>query len=257
MDNELNLPLENYDFTLHGKVAIVTGAARGIGYAIADVISSLGAFVMLQDIDAQTLSSALKQLQAKDRQVLSIQGDVSQEPDCQAMVKEALRRWGRVDILVNNAGIGGVGKKIMELSVEEWQRMIEVDLTAVFFSCRAVLPCMIQQQRGVIINVASVTALMGVAGSTHYAAAKAGVIGFSKSLAKEVAEHHINVNVVAPGLIDTQMSRARGINHQSHLVVWPRIGRVDDIAWAVAYLVSDRAEFITGEVMNVNGGAYM
>lgn len=257
MRSELKPPMDSYEFRLNDKVAIVTGAARGIGYAIADLLSGLGARVLLQDIDVATLSTAVEQLQAKERQVLSIHGDVSRELDSQAMAEEALGKWGRVDILVNNAGIGGVGKKLLELSVEEWQRMIEVDLTAVFLSCRAVLPCMIRQQRGVIINIASVTAIMGVAGSTHYAAAKAGVIGFSKSLAKEVAEHHINVNVVAPGLIDTHMSRARDINHQSHLVIWPRIGKVDDIAWAVAYLVSDRAEFITGEVMNINGGAYM
>jgi len=249
--------MDGYKFSLADKVAIVTGAARGIGYAVADLLSGLGARVMLQDIDAATLSSAVMQLQADDRQVLANQGDVSHALDTQAMVDETLGKWGRVDILVNNAGIGGVGKELLELSLIEWQRMIDVDLTAVFLCCRSVLPSMIRQQRGAIINIASITALMGVAGSTHYAAAKAGVIGFSKSLAREVASQHINVNVVAPGLIDTQMSRARGIEHQRNLVIWPRIGVVSDIAWAVAYLVSDQAEFITGEVMNINGGAYM
>lgn len=249
--------MDKYVFTLNDKVAIVTGAARGIGYAVANMLSGLGARVMLQDIDAVTLKSAVQQLLAEDRQVLSNQGDVSRAFDIQAMVDETLEKWGRVDILVNNAGIGGVGKNLLELSIEEWQRMIDVDLTAVFLCCRSVLPSMIRQQRGVIINIASITALMGVAGSTHYAAAKAGVIGFSKSLAREVAGQHINVNVVAPGLIDTHMSRARGIEHQRHLVIWPRIGSVDDIAWGVAYLASDQAEFVTGEVLNINGGAYM
>jgi 3-oxoacyl-[acyl-carrier protein] reductase len=249
--------MDKYDFLLKDKVAIVTGAARGIGYAIGDVLSGFGARVMLQDIDGATLRSAVQQLQAENRQVLGSQGDVSNALDIQATVNETLSKWGRVDILVNNAGIGGTGKRLLELSIDEWQRMIDVDLTAVFLCCRAVLPSMIRQQRGVIINVASITAIMGVAGSTHYAAAKAGVIGFSKSLAREVASQHINVNVVAPGLIDTQMSRARGIEEQRNLVIWPRIGVVSDIAWAVAYLVSDQAEFITGEVMNINGGAYM
>jgi 3-oxoacyl-[acyl-carrier protein] reductase len=249
--------MDKYDFLLKDKVAIVTGAARGIGYAIGDVLSGLGARVMLQDIDGATLRSAVQQLQAENRQVLGSQGDVSNALDIQATVNETLSKWGRVDILVNNAGIGGTGKRLLELSIDEWQRMIDVDLTAVFLCCRAALPSMIRQQRGVIINVASITAIMGVAGSTHYAAAKAGVIGFSKSLAREVASQHINVNVVAPGLIDTQMSRARGIEQQRNLVIWPRIGVVSDIAWAVAYLVSDQAEFITGEVMNINGGAYM
>jgi NAD(P)-dependent dehydrogenase (short-subunit alcohol dehydrogenase family) len=249
--------MDRFKFSLTDKVAIVTGAARGIGYAVADLFSGLGARVMLQDIDAGTLKSAMQQLHAEDRQVLTNHGDVSRAVNTQAMVDETIAKWGRVDILVNNAGIGGVGKKILDLTIEEWQRMIDVDLTAVFLCCQSVLPGMIQQQRGVIINIASVTAQMGVAGSTHYAAAKAGVIGFSKSLAREVAAEHINVNVVAPGLIDTQMSRARGIDHQRHLVIWPRIGVVTDIAWAVAYLASDQAEFITGQVMNVNGGAYM
>ena len=170
---------------------------------------------------------------------------------------EVLGAWGRIDVLVNNAGIGGMGKTILDLTTDEWRQMIDVDLTSVFLCCRAVLPTMIQQRRGAIINIASVTGQMGVAGSTHYAAAKAGVIGFTKSLAHEVATHRVNVNVIAPGLIDTDMSRARGIEHQRHLVIWPRIGNVEDVAWAVAYLVSDRAEFITGTVLNINGGAYM
>lgn len=249
--------MERNGFTLTNKVAIVTGAARGIGFAVADLMSSLGASVMLQDIDGASLHESVQRLQEDHRQVFASQGDISQVADFQATVEETLEKWGRVDILVNNAGIGGLGKKLLELSVEEWQRMIDVDLTAVFLCCRAVLPSMIQQKRGVIINIASITALMGMAGSTHYAAAKAGVIGFSKSLAREVAAYHINVNVIAPGLIDTQMSRARGINHQRHLVIWPRIGTVEDVAWAAAYLTSEQAEFITGEVMNINGGAYM
>ncbi len=249
--------LDKHQFSLSNKVAIVTGAARGIGYATADLLSGLGACVMLQDIDGPTLNNAGKLLQAENRKVMISQGDVSDCLYLKELVAQIISEWGRVDILVNNAGIGGVGKKLLELSIDEWQRMIDVDLTAVFLCCRAVLPSMIQQQRGVIINVASITALMGVEGSTHYAAAKAGVIGFSKSLAREVASHHINVNVIAPGLIDTQMSRARGIDHQRHLVIWPRIGEVSDIAWAVVYLASDQAEFITGEVLNVNGGAYM
>ena len=173
------------------------------------------------------------------------------------MVTATTGHWGRVDILINNAGIGGVGKTLLELSPAEWRRMIEVDLIGVYLGCRAVLPQMIEQQRGSIITISSITGQMGMAGSTHYAAAKAGVIGFSKALAQEVAQHTINVNVIAPGLVDTDMSRARGIDHQSRLVRWPRIGTVTDIAWAAAYLASDRAEFITGAVLNINGGAYM
>jgi 3-oxoacyl-[acyl-carrier protein] reductase len=132
-----------------------------------------------------------------------------------------------------------------------------MDLTSAFLMCRAVLPHMIAAGGGRMVNLSSITALMGVAGSTHYAAAKAGVIGFSKSLAREVASMRINVNVVAPGLIDTDMSRKRGIDHQRHLVAWPRIGEPQDVAGLVAFLLSDQAEFITGQVLSPNGGAYM
>jgi NAD(P)-dependent dehydrogenase (short-subunit alcohol dehydrogenase family) len=246
-----------YEFSLRNYTAIVTGAARGIGFSIADILSGLGANVLLQDIDGNNLEKAVIRLREKERQVYHCQGDISREDDVDRMVSETLGRWGRIDILINNAGIGGVGKAILELSLDEWCRMVEVDLTAVFLCCRAVLPYMIEQNRGEIVNIASVTGQMGVAGSTHYAAAKAGVIGFTKSLAREVATHRVNVNVVAPGLIDTEMSRARGIEHQHHLVIWPRIGTAEDIAWAVAYLVSDHAEYITGAVLNINGGAYM
>lgn len=241
---------------LKDKIALVTGAARGIGRATAELLAYSGASVLLQDIDNKTLQQTCQELRDKGYRVLACAGDVSRADDIQKMVTRAVVSWGRIDILVNNAGIGGTGKTIQMLELDEWQRMIDVDLTAVFLTCRAVLPHMIEQKRGSIINIASITGQMGVAGSTHYAAAKAGVIGFSKSLAQEVAQYYINVNVVAPGLIETEMSKARGIDHQRHLVAWPRIGVVDDIASAVAYLASDSAEFITGTVLNVNGGAY-
>ena len=244
-------------FTLEGKVAIVTGAARGIGRAIASLLAHSGALVVLQDINASALQDTHAALESERCAVTTSHGDVSRIGDVQAMIDHAISSWGRIDILINNAGIGGVGKTTVELEIEEWQRMIDVDLTAVFLSCRAVIPHMIAQKRGSIVNIASITGQMGMAGSTHYAAAKAGVIGLSKSLAQEVAPYSINVNVVAPGLIETEMARARGIDHQSHLVVWPRIGVVEDIAWAVAYLASDQAEFVTGAVLSVNGGAYM
>jgi NAD(P)-dependent dehydrogenase (short-subunit alcohol dehydrogenase family) len=243
--------------SLAGRVAIVTGAARGIGYAVADLLSASGASVVLQDVDSPTLVESCAQLEGAGRKVMAVAGDVSRPADVESLVEETVRSWRRIDILVNNAGIGGVGKTLLELSAEEWQRMLDVDLTGVFLCCRAVLPHMIARRRGSIINLASITGQTGVAGSTHYAAAKAGVIGFSKSLAHELAPYYVNVNVVAPGLIDTDMSRLRGINHQRDRVIWPRIGHVRDVAWSVAYLASDHAEFITGMVLNVNGGAYM
>lgn len=249
--------MENGDLGLHRKVAIVTGAARGIGYATAACLSKLGASVLLQDIDGQAAIERCNDLREGGRDVEACGGDVSNMDDTAMMVELALESWGRIDILVNNAGIGGVGKTILELETEEWKRMIDVDLTGVFLCSRAVLPQMIKQRRGSIVNIASITGQMGVGGSTHYSAAKSGVIGFSKALAHEVAQYFINVNVISPGLIDTDMSRTRGIEHQRHLVIWPRIGSVEDIAWAVAYLASDKAEFVTGAILNINGGAYM
>jgi len=238
-------------------VVLVTGAAHGIGQAIAQRLADTGYRLALNDLNGAALSRALDRLQGTAGQVTGIEGDVGDPNAVQAVVDRTMEQFGRVDGLVNNAGIGGIGKTIVELGFEEWNEMLRVDLTSTFLLCRAVLPQMISRKRGRIVNISSVTALMGVAGSTHYAAAKAGIIGFSKSLAREVAGQRINVNVVAPGLIDTAMSRKRGIDHQRHLVDWPRIGQPADIAGVVAFLLSDEAEFITGQVISPNGGAYM
>jgi 3-oxoacyl-[acyl-carrier protein] reductase len=242
---------------IKSQVVLITGAARGIGRAIAERLARDGHHLALNDIDGNALSHAVTQIKEAGYQVTGIEGDVGDPNAVKAMLDRVLERFGRLDGLVNNAGIGGVGKTIVELSLEEWNEMLRVDLTSTFLLCRAVLPHMISRERGWIVNISSVTALMGAAGSTHYAAAKAGVIGFSKSLAHEVADKRINVNVVAPGLIDTAMSRKRGIDHQRHLVAWPRIGQPADIAGVVAFLLSDDAEFITGQVISPNGGAYM
>ena len=239
------------------QVALITGAARGIGRAIADRLASDGYHLALNDIDAKSLAHAVSQLKEAGHQVLGLAGDVGDPDTIGDLIDNVMEQFGCIDSLVNNAGIGGVGKPILELTLDEWNEMLRVDLTAIFLLCRAVLPHMISQQRGRIVNISSITAMMGVAGSTHYAAAKAGVIGFSKSLAREVAGNRINVNVIAPGLIDTDMSRKRGIDHQRHFVAWPRIGTPQDVAGVVAFLLSDEAEFITGQVISPNGGAYM
>ena len=238
-------------------VILVTGAARGIGQAIAERLAEKRHHLALNDIDTQALSRTVNRLKESGHGVLGLAGDVSDPRTVTNMTAKVVARYGRIDGLVNNAGIGGVGKTLLELKLDEWNEMLRIDLTACFLMCRAVVSHMISQGRGRIVNISSITALMGVSGSTHYAAAKAGVIGFSKSLAREVAPKRINVNVVAPGLIDTDMSRKRGIDHQRHLVDWPRIGQPDDVAGVVAFLLSDQAEFITGQVLSPNGGAYM
>jgi 3-oxoacyl-[acyl-carrier protein] reductase len=239
------------------QVILITGAARGIGRAIAEKMAAAGHFLALNDIDRETLCHTIDTFQKSDSRIIDLVGDVSQPENVEAMATKTVEHFGRIDSLVNNAGIGGTGKFLLELSVEEWNEMLRVDLTSTFLLCKAVLPSMISRGRGRIVNIASITAMMGVAGSTHYAAAKAGVIGFSKSLAREVADKRINVNVVAPGLIDTVMARKRGIDHQRHFVAWPRIGEPEDVASVVAFLLSDEAEFITGQVLSPNGGAFM
>ena len=220
-------------------------------------MAAAGDLLALNDIDRETLCHTIDTFQKSDSRIIDLVGDVSQPEDVEAMAAKTVEHFGRIDSLVNNAGIGGTGKFLLELSVEEWNEMLRVDLTSTFLLCKAVLPSMISRGRGRIVNISSITAMMGVAGSTHYAAANAGVIGFSKSLAREVADKRINVNVVAPGLIDTDMARKRGIDHQRHFVAWPRIGEPEDVASVVAFLLSDEAEFITGQVLSPNGGAFM
>lgn len=237
---------------LAGKRAIVTGAGRGIGRAIADAFVAEGAAVLLVDIDAELLADV-----ATSSTVQTCTADVSAPDDVRRMADRARERFGGVEVLVNNAGIGGTGQTLLELTLADWERMVRVDLTSVFVCCQAVVPLLIEQRRGSIINISSITGVEGTAGSVPYAAAKAGVLGLTRSLAKELAPQAINVNAIAPGLIDTAMSRARGQEMAAKAVRWPRIGRPQDIAQLAVYLASDESEFVTGQVLGVNGGAYM
>ncbi len=212
---------------------------------------------MLNDIDGGSLERGVASLIEYGERVASAQGNVANPDDVRGVVESAVTAFGGVDVLVNNAGIGGVGKTLLELSLSEWDVMLRVDLTSVFICCQGVVPLMREQGRGSIINLSSITGVEGTAGSVPYSAAKAGVIGLTKSLAKELAGKRINVNAIAPGLIDTDMSRARGQEKSAAAVLWPRIGQPEDIANLAVFLASDESEFVTGQVIGVNGGAWM
>lgn len=242
---------------LTGQVVLVTGAGKGIGRATAAVLSGSGAAVAINDIDEDAAATVARAICERGGRAAAFPGDV-RDPGAMDAVMAAVAEWGGgIDSLVSNAGVGGTGKTIDQLSLDEWDHMIEANLRSTFICCRAVLPHLEQRGGGQIVCTSSVTALMGVPGSTHYSAAKGGIISFCKSLARELAPRRIRVNVVAPGLIDTDMSRARGIEHQRHLVAWHRIGEPKDVAHTVAFLLSPGSEFITGQVISPNGGAYM
>ncbi len=243
---------------LAGKVALVTGAGRGIGLATTLALARRGANLAVNDVDPSAAEEAALRIQATRAQAVACPADVADSAQVDRMVEGLLARFGRLDILVNNAGIGGRGHTLLENTLDEWNRTIAVDLTGVFLCCRAAVPHMIAAGSGKIVNVSSVFGLSGAAGSTAYSAAKAGVIGFTKALARELAPRHINVNAVAPGLIDTAMSRARGtIETMRGNVLWPRIGQPEDVAEVIAFLVSSGADFITGQVISPNGGSHI
>ena len=240
---------------LEGKRAIVTGAARGIGAAIAVAFAREGARLVVADIRSDDLAGVAQQLHADGADARAVVADVSSPEDVDRIVATAREEFSGLDVLVNNAGVGGVGRTILETDLGEWERMLRVNLTGCFLSCRAAVPLLREAGRGSIVNLSSITGLTGAAGSVPYGAAKAGVLGLTRSLARETARWRINVNAIAPGLIDTEMSRARGQDVSRAAVLWPRIGQPEDIATLAVFLASDQAEFITGQVISPNGGA--
>jgi 3-oxoacyl-[acyl-carrier protein] reductase len=245
-------------FDLSQKVVIVTGASRGIGRAIAEVLASRGAHVVAA-ARADNAASAVDAIKAAGGSAEVASLDVTDSGSVDALIDGVVERHGRIDVLVNNAGIAR-DQLMLRMKREEWDDVIATNLTAAFTCVHAVLKPMIKRRAGRIISISSVVGQMGNPGQANYAASKAGLIGFSKALAREVASRNVTVNVVAPGLIETDMTKAVAEKAQAEwtsLIPLQRLGSPQDIAFAVCFLASDEAAYITGQVIAVNGGMYM
>ncbi len=244
---------------LEGKVSVVTGGVQGIGRAIALCLAGRGSDVAVVDLKEEGSAELLKDIQALGRRFLFVKANVSLAAEVDAAAKSILESLGRVDVLVNNAGITR-DTLLMRMDENSWDSVIAVNLKGTFNCTRAFLKGMIRQRGGRIVNVSSVVGIMGNAGQSNYAASKAGVIGFTKSVAKEVASRGITVNAVAPGFIDTEMTRSIPEEaRKAFLASVPagRAGVAEDVANVVAFLVSDGASYITGQTIHVDGGMLM
>ena len=243
--------------TLHGEVALVTGASRGIGAAIADVLAMRGATV-IGTATSEAGAAAIGERLAAHRGAGRVL-DVRDTASVDALIDAVAAEFGNITLLVNNAGITR-DQLLMRMKEDDWQSIIDTNLGSVYRTSKAVLRGMMKARKGRIISIASVIGVMGNAGQSNYAAAKAGIIAFSKSLAREIGSRGITVNVVAPGFVDTDMTRALPEEQRNALqsqIALQRFGTPADIAEAVAFLASPAAAWITGETLHVNGGMYM
>lgn len=243
--------------SLQDRVIIVTGGTRGIGRAIVEALARQGATICFTYAQRRELAEgAVRALEAQDRRALAVQADVRDFTQAQAVVAQTLERFGRLDGLVNNAGITR-DAALMLMDPDEWQEVIETNLTGVFNYCRAAIVTFLKQRAGRIVNITSVSGLAGMAGQVNYSASKAGVIGLTKALAKEVARYGIVVNAIAPGYIETDMTRSLEGPRKAALqerIPLGRFGTAEEIAGLVAVLMGDRASYMTGQVLTVDGG---
>jgi len=243
---------------LGDPVAVVTGASRGIGRSIALVLAAQGAKVVVNYANSGSAAAAVVQeIQDLGGSAIAIQADVSKPAEVDAMIEQVMEKWQRIDVLVNNAGITK-DSLLLRMKVEDWQQVIDLNLTGVFLCTKAVSKIMLKQKAGRIINITSVVGEIGNAGQANYSAAKAGVIGFTKAVAKELASRGITVNAVAPGFIATDMTKdIKATDVLSHIPLG-RYGQPEEIAGMVRFLAADAAaSYITGQVFNVDGGMVM
>ena len=243
---------------LDGRVALVTGASRGIGRAIALRLAASGAAVVA-GARADHADTVRQEIEQADGTAVAVTLDVTEPASVSAAAGTVLDRFGRIDILVNNAGIVR-DQLLMRMKRDDWDAVVATNLTSAYACCQAVLRPMLKQRAGRIVTIASVVGQSGNPGQANYAASKAGLIGFTKSLAQEVASRGITVNVVAPGMIETDMTAVLDERARAALmdrIPMGRLGSPDDVAGAVCFLASDEAAYITGQVVGVNGGMYM
>jgi len=241
---------------LTGKVAIVTGAARGLGRAIAESLAAAGAQVACVDVDAETLAETVKAIEANGGTAEAVACDVTDSDRVTRVVKDVVEKWDGLHILVNNAGITRDGL-VVRMKDDQWDTVLGINLRGTFLFTRAAARPMMKGRQGRIINIARVSGLMGNAGQANYSASKAGVIGLTRTVAKELADRNITVNAVAPGFIATEMTAKLGdevIEEVKKMIPLGRLGEPQDIADAVLYLASDAAQFITGQVLPIDGG---
>jgi len=241
------------------KIAVITGASRGIGRSIALALAAQGATIVAVDIDQAATDAIVEELQAAGGKALAVVANVTVPGDAERMIDAANEAFGRVDILVNNAGITRDGL-LMRMKDEDWDAVLNVNLKGAFLCTRAAFKVMSKQRYGRIINIASVVGQMGNAGQANYCASKAGLIGLTKSNAREMAKRNITVNAVAPGFIATAMTDALSDKVRAELtaqIPLERLGSADDISNAVVFLASEASGYITGHVLSVNGGMYM
>jgi len=244
---------------LKGKVAIITGGARGIGKEIAKILAAEGANCVLADVNEEELTKAADEINGLGVQALPITLNVSDYGQCEQMINKVVDKFKKVDILINNAGITRDGL-LLRMKPEDWDAVISVNLKGSFNCTKAAVKVMVKQRYGRIVNMASIIGIMGNAGQANYAASKAGIIGLTKSVAKEVSSRNINVNAIAPGFIETKMTQVLSQDVQNAMlkqIPLGRFGKPEDVARLVLFLVSDDSSYITGQVIQIDGGMLM
>jgi len=244
---------------LKGRVAIVTGGARGIGKSIATQLALSGANVVIADVAEEMAKSTAEEVSQKGSEAISIGVDVSSLSSVEEMVKKTLDKFGRIDILINNAGVTR-DALVMRMKEEDWDLVLDINLKGAFNCIKMVSPVMMKQRTGKIVNIASIVGINGNVGQANYSASKGGLIALTKTCAKELASRQINVNAVAPGFIQTSMTERLSVEVKEKLssqIPLGKIGNPEDVASAVLFLVSEKSSYITGEVIRVDGGMGM